>query len=38
VIDPEALLVGACALGRMDARIFDEAMDWTMLNHELLKP
>ncbi len=38
VIDPEALLVGTCAFGREDARIFDEAMDWTVMNHGLLKP
>lgn len=38
VIDPEAILVATCALGREDARIFDEAMDWTVVNHRLLKP
>ena len=38
VIDPEALLVGTCAFGWHDARIFDEAMDWTIANHGLLKP
>lgn len=38
VIDPEALLVATCALGRHDARVFDEAMDWTIANHGLLKP
>ncbi|MEW6554828.1 MAG: hypothetical protein AB1384_11145 [Actinomycetota bacterium] len=38
VIDPEALLVGTCAFGREDARIFDEAMDWTVINHGFLKP
>jgi hypothetical protein len=38
VVDPEALLVATCAFGRQDARIFDEAMDWTMINHGLLKP
>jgi hypothetical protein len=32
------LLVATCAFGRRDARIFDEAMDWTIANHELLKP
>jgi hypothetical protein len=37
VIDPEALVVGTCAFGREDARIFDEAMDWTLVNHGLLK-
>lgn len=38
VVDPEALLVATCAFGRRDARIFDEAMDWTIANHGLLKP
>jgi hypothetical protein len=38
VIDPEALLVATCAFGRMDARMFDEALDWTIANHGLLKP
>ncbi len=38
VIDPEALLVGTCAFGREDARIFDEAIDWTVVNHDLFKP
>jgi hypothetical protein len=38
VIDPEALLVATCAFGRIDARMFDEALDWTIVNHGLLKP
>lgn len=38
IIDPEALLVSTCAFGRYDPRIFDEAMDWTIANHRLLKP
>lgn len=38
IVDPEALLVATCAFGRQDARILDEAMDWTIANHELLKP
>lgn len=38
VVDPEAALVATCAFGRYDARIFDEAMDWTISNHRLLKP
>lgn len=38
VVDPEALVVATCAFGRHDARIFDEAMDWTLGNHGLLKP
>jgi hypothetical protein len=38
VVDPEALVVATSALGRYDARIFDEAMDWCTLNHRSLKP
>jgi len=38
IVDPEALLVATCAFGRQDARIFDEAVDWTIINHEMLKP
>jgi len=38
IVDPEALLVATCAFGRLDARILDEAMDWTIANHALLKP
>lgn len=38
VVDPEALLVATCAFGRYDARLFDEAMDWTKSNSGLLKP
>lgn len=38
IIDPEALLVATCAFGRREARILDEAMDWTIANHGLLKP
>ncbi len=38
VVDPEALLVATCAFGRDDARLFDEALDWTIAHHELLKP
>jgi hypothetical protein len=38
IVDPEALLVATCAFGRDDPRIFDEALDWTMGNHSLLKP
>ncbi len=38
LVDPEALLVATCAFGRYDARIFDEALDWTIQNHALLKP
>jgi hypothetical protein len=38
IVDPEALLVATCAFGRNDARIFDEALDWLIRNHALLKP
>ena len=38
IVDPEALLVATCAFGRQDARIFDEAVDWTIMNHRMLKP
>jgi DNA-binding transcriptional ArsR family regulator len=38
LVDPEALVVGTCALGRDDARIFDEALDWILVNHRCLKP
>lgn len=38
IIDPEALLIATCAFGRLDARILDEAMDWVISNHALLKP
>lgn len=38
VVDPEALITATCSLGRGNSRIFDEAMDWTALNHEILKP
>ncbi len=38
IVDPEALLVATCSFGRQDARMFDEAMDWTVSNHALLKP
>lgn len=38
VIDPEEILIATCALGRDDARIFDEAMDWMVADHRLPKP
>jgi hypothetical protein len=37
VVDPEALVVSTSAFGRYDARIFDEAMDWCLLNNRMLK-
>jgi len=38
VIDPEALLVATSAFGRHDARLFDEAMDWLIINDKIMKP
>jgi hypothetical protein len=38
LVDPEALVVATFALGRFNARLFDEAMDWVYVNHRLLKP
>ncbi len=38
IVDPEALLVATCAFAGQEARIFDESLDWTIANHELLKP
>lgn len=38
VVDPEALLVATCTLGRRDIRLFDEALDWLVINHALLRP
>ena len=32
VIDPEALLLFTCSLGRYDQRLFDEVMDWLTTN------
>lgn len=32
VIDPEALLLFTCSIGRYDPRLFDEVMDWLLLN------
>jgi DNA-binding transcriptional ArsR family regulator len=36
VIDPEALLVVSMSLGRHDARLFDEVLDWLVKNVSLL--
>jgi len=36
LIDPEALLVASLALGRYDARLFDEVLDWAAVNWRLL--
>jgi len=32
IIDPEALLLATLAIGRSDARLFDEALDWVSVN------
>ncbi len=32
IIDPEALLLLTCTLGRHDARVFDEVLDWLQIN------
>lgn len=31
-LDPEALLAFTCSVGRMDARLFDEVLDWLVVN------
>ena len=36
VIDPEALLLLTCSLGRYDARMFDEMLDWLVLHERLI--
>jgi len=36
LIDPEALLVASVTLGRYDARLFDELLDWLIGNWQLL--
>ncbi|MBU0951343.1 MAG: hypothetical protein KKH91_00740 [Elusimicrobia bacterium] len=35
-IDPEALLLFTCSLGRYDARLFDEMLDWLDVNGTLI--
>lgn len=37
IVDPEALVVASCSLGRNNPRLFDESLDWTIANHKLLK-
>ncbi|MBN2169087.1 MAG: hypothetical protein JW738_07570 [Actinobacteria bacterium] len=37
VVDPEALVVTSCSLGRFNPRLFDESLDWACVNHRLLK-
>jgi hypothetical protein len=36
VVDPEALVLITCSVGRYDARLFDEVMDWIAGNWELI--
>ncbi len=36
VIDPEALILLTCSLGRNDARLFDEMLDWMSLHERLI--
>ncbi len=36
VVDPEALLLFTCSLGRYDQRLFDEVMDWLAKNGRFL--
>ena len=32
IIDPEALILLTCSVGRCDPRLFDEMMDWLSIN------
>ena len=36
IIDPEALLLLTCSVGRCDQRLFDEVTDWLTVNWELV--
>lgn len=36
VVDPEALLLFTCSLGRYDQRLFDEVLDWLRVNGRFL--
>ncbi|MBE0418386.1 MAG: hypothetical protein IBX63_11560 [Coriobacteriia bacterium] len=38
VIDPEALLVATMSIGRWDARLFDEVLDWVVSNSSIVDP
>src|SRR3989338_1115587 len=35
-IDPEALLLFSCTMARYEARLFDEILDWTNTNGDVL--
>ena len=32
IVDPEALILATCEFGRYDARLFDEMLDWLLIN------
>lgn len=36
IVDPEALLVATMSIGRWDARLFDEALDWAAVNSAIV--
>ncbi|HEY5473384.1 MAG TPA: hypothetical protein VIK32_09360, partial [Candidatus Limnocylindrales bacterium] len=36
IVDPEALLLATLSVGRLDARLFDEVLDWVAVNAQLL--
>ncbi|MBI4023993.1 MAG: hypothetical protein HY360_03375 [Verrucomicrobia bacterium] len=36
IIDPEAMLLFTCTIGRHDARVFDETLDWLQKNGRFL--
>ena len=36
IVDPEALLLATLPVGRLDARLFDEVLDWVAVNAQLL--
>jgi len=37
IVDPEALILLTCSLGRNDARLFDEMLDWISLHERLVQ-
>lgn len=36
IVDPEALLVATTSVGRWDPRLFDEVLDWVVVNHSVI--
>jgi len=36
IVDPEAILIFTCSIGRYDPRLFDEVMDWLIKNGRFL--